>query len=371
MVVIKEAKPLVLAEYKILDGEWLNKDDVNITLSQEESDVKIRITTINVPDNTSIEVEVFKASTGFDESVKKVSGIVKGNISIIDFHLDDNIVQDEYLTFGDNDKIEKLYFNATLKQDGETIEEELPKREKEYLKVVKRGVLVSIFVERPNIFGAAVVGGGSPGHVGVSIDGEYYDYGPVTNGNQTDGAYSAGTPYLDASLRDIPIYEGIIASPDDVSGKDYQMLKEKIFHPKNYKNYKNYKKFKKYRIHEINILVTKEQAKRLKEWWENKYKNLGQYSIIAGAGEHCTTTTKQSLRHAGLWGFREGREISNDPEDFYEDINDIEHTAGFLVNGKIPSDLNTVPTKDATSAFGKTVENIVLNKGNILRARGD
>ena len=47
-------------------------------------------------------------------------------------------------------------------------------------------------------------------------------------------------------------------------------------------------------------------------------------------------------------------------EDFYEDINEIEYSAGFLVNGKIPSDLNTVPRKDATSAFGKTAENVVL-----------
>jgi len=362
-VPVKEPKPLVLAQYKILDGEWLNKDDVNITLSQEESDVKIRITTINVPDNTSIDVEVFKVSTGFDQSVKKVSGIVKGNIAIIDFHLDDNIVQDEYLTFGDNDKIEKLYFNATLKQDGEMIEEELPKREKEYLKIVKRGVIVSVFIEMPQDLTEAEVKAsdsfmdniaqrandwGLSGHVAISINEEYYDYGPSTSAYY----YTPGQPWWDAFAHSES--RGSV-NINNVGGKDYSLVKSFIQTIVNAGA----------TIYEVKFLVTIEQSIILKDWWEKKYKTLKTYSVVGVVGEHCTSTVMESLYDADIIGNGFSNYISyqteiTEPSGFFHNFaKNITHSAGFLVNNKIPTDLDNIPS-NASPAIGKKGEVIKL-----------
>lgn len=252
-----------IAEPKILDGFWLNNKNEKITLSQEDTDVKIKITTSNVLDGTRINGKVLKSLFGYDKKIGTFSGNINNNKAVIDFKLDNKIVKD------DSSEIEKLYFEVELVYGKREILKELPLKEDNYLQVVEKTVLVSVFVEMPEDLTEAEIKSspnisdqiaqrandlGLSGHAAISINQEYYDYGP-------SGAYyySPGQPWWDAFAHG----EGRgSVNISNTGGKDYNTVKSYI------------SKIAKSgaEIYEIKFLVTINQAKILKDWWDNKYK---------------------------------------------------------------------------------------------------
>ncbi len=220
------------------------------------------------------------------------------------------------------------------------------------MQIDERAVLVSVFVELPNhksfnqkridaqkqyssYKNEAMQDLGLSGHSAIAIDGEYYDYGP--NGNALE---SKGTPWWDLETRenedDTKQY-----TMTDLDGKDVERVKKQMklgigdaSQP----------------IKEIKILVTKNQAKIIKQWWDNKYKKLGTYTALPWKdGEQCTSTVMESLYKAniigkGFFGTLSYQTEITDPEEFYEHfLKNVKHTAGFLLNDQIPSDLNSIP----------------------------
>ena len=48
----------------------------------------------------------------------------------------------------------------------------------------------------------------------------------------------------------------------------------------------------------IDISVKKREVDKINQWWDDKYKNLGKYSINPFLGEQCTTTVRMSLEES-------------------------------------------------------------------------
>lgn len=258
-----------------------------------------------------------------------------------------------------------MYFEVELEYHEKELSKELPINKNDYLQVVERSVPVSVFVEMPEELTEAEIKSstnpniidryldhiaqrandlGLSGHAAISINEEYYDYGP-------SGAYyySPGQPWWDAFS-----HEEARGSVDvsKVNGKDYSLVKSYI------QNIAN----NGATIYEIKFLVTINQSKILKTWWDKKYKDLGTYSIVGAAGEHCTNTVMESLYKAGIIGngvfeyINYKTEVA-EPQEFYSKfMKKVEHSAGFLINNAIPTNLNDIPSNNVTPAIGKKAE---------------
>ena len=167
---------------------------------------------------------------------------------------------------------------------------------------------------------------GLSGHAAIAINGEYYDYGPSKS-----FLSSPGQPWWDSFAHNQKRGNVDISK---VGGQDLDLLRKELPNMVD----------KHAIIYENKILVTKKQAKILKEWWDAKYKNLGTYSVVGAIGSHCTNTVMESLYKAEIIGTGIGGSVSYltevaDPVEFQSKfLDDLTHQAGFLINGTIPKD---------------------------------
>jgi len=361
---------------KILNGWWENDKDEKITLSQECSDVKMVITTLNIDDGVQVEITIYKSIyLAIDDVIGTFTTTVnKNKASKLITLIEDKVVKEDNFaeeTTGNNTMIEELYFKVKITHKNGVHEKTLPMMEEKYLKVVKQAVLVSIFVEFPvhtsinqkNIdardsngsmdygirFNDALQDMGLSGHAGIAIDGEYYDYGPSGSAME-----SPGTPWWD--LHAHPNAKYIL----DLNDKDADRIRKQM----KLTTGSSVLGDASQGITETQVLVTKSQAKKIKAWWDDKYSNLGTYSLKPWAGQHCTSTVMESLQKAevigtGIMGTISYETEIADPEEFYEHfLEELKHQAGYLVNGSIPKDLTLPPpSKNALPAAGKdTIE---------------
>ena len=184
---------------------------------------------------------------------------------------------------------------------------------------------------------------GLSGHAGIAIDGEYYDYGP-------SGAYynSPGQPWWDAFSHGEK--RGTV-NVNNVNGKDLDLMRQSL----TTKGIVS----RDATIYENTIIVTKKQALILKNWWVNKYKNLGTYSVVGAYGDHCTNTVMESLYEAGIIGtgivgYTDYKTEVADPVEFQANYLDkLKHQAGFLINGDIPMDLEIIPPNATAAVISK------------------
>jgi len=284
---------------KILNGWWENDKDEKIILSQEGSNIKMVVTTLNIDDGTEVEITLYKSIyLSTDDILGTFTTTVnKNKASKLITLIEDKVVKEDNFaeeTTGNNAMIEELYFKVKITHKNGVHEKTLPMMEDKYLQVVKQAVLVSIFVEFPvhqtlkekstsnNRLDAALQDMGLSGHAAIAIDGEYYDYGPKGSAFESDG-----TPWWDKHAR-VDSYKG------DYGGKDLEAIR-KLMEGGHLGD-------KSQSIEEVQVLVTKLQAKKIKKWWDNKYANLGTYSLKPWAGQHCTSTVMESLHEAEVIG---------------------------------------------------------------------
>ena len=81
----------------------------------------------------------------------------------------------------------------------------------------------------------------------------------------------------------------------------------------------------------IDIHIKGSEKNRIQKWWEDKYQNLGTYSVIPILGKQCTTTVKNSIRKStNVFSTFDVTLFTLTPKGFLELlINKGVHTYGF------------------------------------------
>jgi hypothetical protein len=110
------------------------------------------------------------------------------------------------------------------------------------------------------------------GHAGVGIEGDFYDFGPGQNGDLLFG--SPGGPWWRAGY---PLLKSILADPDGISIGNI--------------------------VYKAEIYVCKEQCERLRDYWNDLYKQKPAYDLL---GLNCTTAVSRGLDRAGVCKQRPG-----------------------------------------------------------------
>ena len=131
---------------------------------------------------------------------------------------------------------------------------------------------------------------GMGGHTGISINGQFYDYGPDTE-NATgrvepgDGVVVGIPGYM---WYDNPLYgiwnPKVVKSPDDILFDDILYAIPHLASGK--------------KVYVITMFVCPSQAKLIEDYWKNLYSDTGVYSAL---GLQCTTSVMQSLERGGVY----------------------------------------------------------------------
>ena len=142
---------------------------------------------------------------------------------------------------------------------------------------------------------------GLAGHTGIAIGKpcdnfepnrmEFYDFGPSDLGKGRKGPFKVGRPWLDRF--DYPEYEdgkptgefrkGAPEGPGATLGNIYLDID-------------NLRKGRD--VYEVSFRVSKDEASKVKAYWERLYKSPPIYAL---PGKQCTSTSRDSLQEAGLY----------------------------------------------------------------------
>ncbi len=152
--------------------------------------------------------------------------------------------------------------------------------------------LVTILVKLPSCTATGADGKGLGGHTGLGIGNQFYDYGPgapikVLNAFTgvpgqpwwDDPAFGLWDPDVVDSSDDILLGDILSALPTVLSREPYGPEGE----PRD--------------VFKIEIAVSPEAARALRDDWEARYHQLGTYRLL---GDQCTSTVMKSLHRAGI-----------------------------------------------------------------------
>lgn len=156
--------------------------------------------------------------------------------------------------------------------------------------------IITLIVKLPDPCAPGTDGKGLGGHSGIGVGNDYYDYGPE-NGvgpiSQFTGVpgsqwWADKTPGK-VTLNDVKKNIGSLAHGLDAF--------------------------------EVKIAVCKPNADKVRKWWEDKYGDLGKYSIMGG---QCTTCVERSLDAGDL--FDQGHALK--PITFLKKAGQLSHSCG-------------------------------------------
>lgn len=179
--------------------------------------------------------------------------------------------------------------------------------ENEILNVRENGEIVTVFVELPYSSTTDKLGRkGLAGHTAIMIDREFYDYGP-TPGMGADLLGSEGRPWWDSENLTKKDFMDVMDS--EKQRTDWQIIGECFC---------------------IDIHITQKECIKIQKWWEEKYKDLGRYSVYIVNGDQCTTTVRKSLEEStDIFDFLSFPGITQTPRGLVELLTKhAKHTCG-------------------------------------------
>lgn len=307
-----------------IKGWWTDSKDKSIKKAYIGETIRFHIKTKDIPDGEVISFNVYDwdGMLNPDDKVNLViSGReynkvkITGNKGFIEWTTGvgaRTMIEEE----GD-DEIE-LYVKCTYKT--ETVD--LPDFSDDYLILFEKEVKITVFVELPHssykLFSSDYISAlGLAGHSAMAIGERYFDYGP----NNTAGKYSEKEYDVDfnkdgdkndivqldtPSYKDSPgmpwwgshIADRKKIKPSDIKLQDvldYIALHWKIDGTGIYGE-----------VNQIQFYVKESEAKKMKAWWEERYKRLKVYSVFPWTGEQCTTTVKAAIQEAFPFGYLGG-----------------------------------------------------------------
>ena len=283
-------------------GWWTDANDKPIKEATVGSAIRFHIQTQGINDGEKIDFIVYDRDYFSPLNDKLVVKNKNKEISKITTQNDRGYIEwvtgEECLslieeTF-EGDEIE-LFVKCQYKD--ETID--LPAMESDYLILKEKEEVITVLIELPHSGDTNKINSkGLGGHTGIMIGDEYYDYGP-----QPRHPYkSEGRPWWDRMSQAGNFTKKDIITILSQEFPTQQEIDDSIVYYKNTKEEEVFPPTSRYsleiigRVCLIDIHIKGSEKNRIQKWWEDKYQNLGTYSVIPIVGKQCTTTVKNSIR---------------------------------------------------------------------------
>lgn len=257
---------------EILDGFWSDPSTGgNLTEGEYGKKVKFTIKTKGVKDGNKIDFILFDYDGNYnpdDELDRSFSTTVKNNIAELEFVPD--LKWEESAKY-ETDKVIEVFFEVKI--SSLDISAKLPSKESEYLKIYGKPEVITVLIELPHSkYTDKLNSKGLGGHSAIMIGSEYYDFGPQPG----EPFFSDGRPWWDTMSKsgNLKRVDIINILEDPLTRKNWNIVGE---------------------VYLIDIEVSKSENKKIEQWWQRKYKDLGNYSVIPLLGEQCTSNVRISL----------------------------------------------------------------------------
>jgi len=265
---------------KLKNGCWTDSEDNSITKALLGETVRFHITTENAQDGDEVFLTIYDKDLISDDKISETKVIISGNKGYVDIKLEESWIK---FIEDDNGVEIELYCECEYNK----IKKDFPVKEKDYLLVYEKGETVTVLIELPHPDSMGKLNAkGLAGHTGIIIGDDYFDFGPgeqIPRGLKAAFAKPDGRPWWDISDLGKQDILHILNNdyPADESDKRNRLS---------------------YRITgEVNLLdicIQKNEFRKLKEWWVNRDKNPGKYSVNPALGEQCTTAVRISLEES-------------------------------------------------------------------------
>lgn len=272
-----EKAPLIEIRKYFVKGWWTDSKDKPIKKAVIGDTIRFHIETKDIPDGENITFTIYDwdgklflddkvnlviSGTSTEANKIKISGN-KGYVEWVTGAGAQSMIEEER-----DDNIE-LYVVCVYKSE----KVEFPESTVDYLILYEKEAKLTIMIELPHSTETDYLNRkGLAGHTGIMIDSEYYDYGPQPG----EPFNSKGMPWWDSMDTDGNLTKVEIMSilRDDVERYRWNIIGN---------------------VKLIDIKVRGSESKKVEDWWKNRYKNLGTYSVVPAVGEQCTTTVRMSI----------------------------------------------------------------------------
>jgi RHS repeat-associated protein len=196
---------------------------------------------------------------------------------------------------------------------------------------------ITVLIKLPLCTARGLDGKGLGGHTGIGIEDEFYDYGPDVGNDR-----GLNTPKSNPVFG-IPGYQwwddperwNGNFTPDDIGLSDILGNIGDLAQDEG----------KALDVFKIEISVSADEAKRARDYWRDKYSDLGTYSVLGG---QCTTTVMNSLDQAGIFN---RPFLTFKPIGFLNSLKSATHTCG--PNKGKPVKIEHINQEAAPAACGK------------------
>ncbi|WP_392420400.1 hypothetical protein ACF3OE_03630 [Capnocytophaga canis] len=301
-------KELPPARKYFVKGWWTDKNDKPIKEAHIGDTIRFHIETKGIGDGEKVVFTVYdwdfldilndKLTLSDRGSGKEITTItIHNNKGFIEWTTGEQCLKllDEIL---EGDEIE-LFVECRYKD--ETIN--LPYMESDYLILKEKEEIITVLIELPHSsYTDKLNRKGLGGHTGIIIGEEYYDYGPQAN--QGENLYSEGRPWWDKMNQVGNLTKKDIINILNREFPTQQEIDDIIKYYKNTGRLRNFPTTNRYslgiigRVCLIDIHIKGSEKNRIQKWWEDKYQNLGHYSVWILFGEQCTTTVRISIEES-------------------------------------------------------------------------
>lgn len=321
---ITASRSIYIKKPEIQNGFWSDpKTGAGLKEATYGEKVKFTVGTKDIDDGTVLNFILYDYDGNYnpdDELSRSFSATVKNNIAELEFIPDskweesakyeaDNVVE---TYFQIETEIEEKKLTPKPKPPKKLIAK-LPKKEEEYLKIYPKEVKITVLVELPHSLETGWGAKGLAGHTAMAIGDRYFDYGPDYNPSTIKSVNEAKYDYDfndDGDKKDIvdltgkvnhkfapgkPWWGDFVADNLGISPKKVKLNQVIKFILQSYKLNNVYGE-----VHQIEFYVTEQQAKKMIDWWENRYSHPKAYSVFPWTGEQCTTTVKTALQEGGI-----------------------------------------------------------------------
>lgn len=295
----------------IVSGYWTNESSDKITgaemCARDEKDVvvkigdkvKFHITVRNIDAGEIVELSLFEKKSGKDKDMsKKYDCTIDG-----DGHGEIEIQIDETWN--------KYYDEETKNNELQVYFKEKYEKKKKSLSTLEvfETKLLTVLIELKQEIGGEKT---NVGHTGIIINDDFYDYGPGGEA-KLKMFFAEGVKWWDSRDLERLDIEAILKSDTERSGWGITS-----------------------RVVLIDIDVSKKENDKVQKWWENKYKNMGHYSILPFLGSQCTTTVRQSIESGTRVFGRSITKFTQSPNGFKDLLlKKGKHTSGIKKGTKL------------------------------------
>ncbi|KFF74477.1 hypothetical protein HX13_10040 [Chryseobacterium sp. P1-3] len=333
----KTIKRKLLSMY-FVRGWWTDKDDCSIKEAGIGGTIRFHIETEHVDDGDEIIFTVYDSDgveflddrlsltvQGTTTAYNKVKII--GNKGFIEWTTGEGslvLLQENF----EGDELE-LYVKCEYK--GNIVN--LPHDSDDYLMLYEKEVLITVLIELPHssytLLNNPLSALGLAGHSAMAIGDRYFDYGPDyaqtivsekrydydfnEDGDKDDNIdltaldkdgqpvytinekFAPGRPWWGESIAErkkIKAEEVTLKMALEHIAFPWNGIKDSngnyIVRPTNIYG----------EVHKVEFYVKEREAKKMIEWWEERYEHLKVYSVWPWAGEQCTTAVKTAIQQA-------------------------------------------------------------------------